>query len=69
MWDELSKAQRYRGRAEECHRLAKIGYSPDARNHYLRMAEYYSTFAEAEEAKERGSVVIGHTPARQPVAR
>jgi hypothetical protein len=69
MWDELSKAQRYRDRAEECRRVAKIGRSAEIRNHYLRMAEYYSTFAEAEEAKYQAAVGIHHAPARQSVAR
>ena len=57
--DELNKAQRYQGRADECRRLAEIGNSSDIRNHYLRMAEYYAAFAEAakaEEAKGRGSI-------------
>jgi hypothetical protein len=49
--DAPDKAQRYHSRADECRRLAGIGSSPDIRNHYLRMAEYYTAFAEAEEAK------------------
>ena len=66
--DALNKMQRYRGRADECRRLAKVGYSSDIRNHYRRMAEYYTTFAEAEEAKSRGAVVISHAPALRSVA-
>jgi hypothetical protein len=62
MLDALNKAQRYQGRADECRRLAKIGNSFDIRNHYRRMAEYYTAFAEAEEAKGRGAVAISRTP-------
>jgi len=51
--DAPDKAQRYHNRADECRRLADIGSSPDIRNHHLRMAEYYTVFAEAEEAKGR----------------
>jgi hypothetical protein len=50
MLDALNKAQRYQGRADECRRLAEIGNSSDIRNQYLRMAEYYTVLAEAEEA-------------------
>ncbi|HLK81519.1 MAG TPA: hypothetical protein VKT99_08500 [Xanthobacteraceae bacterium] len=49
MLDALSRAQRYRDLAEGCRRLAAIGLSAETRNHYLRMAEHYSSLAEAEE--------------------
>jgi hypothetical protein len=49
MLDTLSRAQRYRDLAEGCRRLAAIGLSTETRNHYLRMAEHYSSLAEAEE--------------------
>ena len=60
MLDALNKAQRYQGRADECRRLAEIGNSSDIRNRYLRMAEYYTVLAEAEEAQ--GSVAISRAP-------
>jgi hypothetical protein len=71
--DELNKAQRYQSRADECRRLAEIGNSSDIRNHYLRMAEYYAAFAEAEEAraeeaKGRGSIAISRAPSLRSVA-
>jgi hypothetical protein len=56
--DELNQAQRYRGRANECRRLSKVGSSADIRSHYRRMTEYYTAFAEAEEAKGQSAVVI-----------
>ena len=68
MLDALNKAQRYRGRADECRRVAEIGNSADIRNQYLRMAEYYAAFAEAEEAKGQGALVISRTPAMRSVA-
>ena len=68
MLDALSKAQRYQGRADECRRLAEIGNSSDIRNPYLRMAEYYVTFVEAEEAKGRGTQVISRAPPASSVA-
>ena len=51
MLDALNKMQRYHVRADECRRLAKVGCSSDIQNHYRRMAEYYTAFADAEEAK------------------
>ena len=66
MLDALNKMQRYRGRADECRRLAEVGHSSDIRNHYRRMAEYYTAFAEAEEAK--AAVAISHAPALRSVA-
>ena len=68
MLDALNKMQRYRGRADECRRLAKVGHSSDIRNHYRRMAEYYTAFAEAEEAESRSAAAISHAPARRSVA-
>jgi hypothetical protein len=49
MLDALHRAERYRDLAEGCRRLAAIGISTETQNHYLRMAEHYSTLAEAEE--------------------
>ncbi len=49
MLDALNRAERYRDLAEECRRLAAIGSPIEIRNRYLRMAEHYSTLAEAEE--------------------
>jgi hypothetical protein len=68
MLDALNKTQRYRGRADECRRLARVGDSSDIRNHYRRMAEYYAAFAEAEEANSRGAAVISRAPALRSVA-
>jgi hypothetical protein len=68
MLDALNKTQRYRGRANECRRLAKVGDSADIRNHYRRMAEYYTAFAEAEEAKDGGAAVTSRAPALRLVA-
>jgi hypothetical protein len=64
MLDALSKAQRYQGRADECRRLAEIGNSSDIRNHYRRMAEYYTAFAEVEEAKGRRGSYLSLTSAQ-----
>ena len=49
MLDALNRAERYRDMAEGCRRLAALGLSTETRNHYLRMAEHYSSLAEAEE--------------------
>ena len=49
MLDAFGRAERYRDLAEGCRRLAAIGFSAETRNHYLRMAEHYSSLAEAEE--------------------
>jgi len=68
MVDALNKAERYQGRADECRRLAEIGNSSDIRNHYLRMAEYYAAFAEAEDAKGRDTQVISRAPPASSVA-
>jgi hypothetical protein len=47
--DALNRAERYRDLAEGCRRLAAIGFSTETQSHYLRMAEHYSSLAEAEE--------------------
>jgi hypothetical protein len=44
--------------AEECRRIAAIcAPSTEMRNHYSRMAEHYSSLAEAEEL---GTLAYGH---------
>jgi hypothetical protein len=54
MLDALSRAKRYRELAKGCRRLAVIGFSAETQNHFLRMAEHYSTLAEAEDAADVG---------------
>ncbi len=49
MLNALNRAERYRELAEGCRDLAGIGFSNETRNHYLRMAEHYSSLADAEE--------------------
>ena len=49
MLDTLNRAERYRELAEGCRDLAAIGFSTETRNHYLRMAEHYSSLADVEE--------------------
>jgi hypothetical protein len=49
MLDASNRAQRYRDLAEGCRRLAAIGFTTETRSHYLRMAEHYSSLADAEE--------------------
>ncbi len=49
MLDALNRAERYRELAEGCRRLAAIAFSTETRNHFVRMAEHYSTLAEADE--------------------
>jgi hypothetical protein len=49
MVDALNGAERCRDLAEECRRLAATSLSAQMRSRYLRMAEHYSTLAEAEE--------------------
>jgi hypothetical protein len=49
MLDALNRAERFRDLAEGCRRLAAIGFSIETRNHFLAMAEHYSSLAEAEE--------------------
>ena len=58
MSNNSNQAERYRELAEGCIRLAAIGISTETRNHFMRMAEHYSTLAEAEEA--RAQPVDGH---------
>ena len=53
-WGEVSmsnawnRAEHYRNLAEECRRLAETTLSTLMRHRFWRMAEYYSTLAEAE---------------------
>jgi hypothetical protein len=54
MSDALKRAERCRDLAKECRRLAAISSSTDIRDRYLRMAEHYSSLAEAEEAADTG---------------
>jgi len=54
MLDALNRAERYRELAEGCRRLPTIGFSVETRNHYLRMAEHYSLFADVEEQDTQG---------------
>ena len=49
MSEALKRAKTYRYLAKEYRRLAAIDSSTETRNHYLQMAEHYSTLAEAEE--------------------
>jgi hypothetical protein len=50
MLDALNRTECYRQLAEGCRRLAAIAFSTETRNHFLRMAEHYSTLAEGEDA-------------------
>ncbi len=52
MLDAWNRAERYRDLAEECRRLAATTFSTQMRNRYRRMAENYSTLAEAEGAEQ-----------------
>jgi hypothetical protein len=47
MLDALNRAERCRDLAEECRCLAATSLSAQMRNRYSRMAEHYSTLAEA----------------------
>jgi hypothetical protein len=47
----LNRAERYRDLAEECRRLAAATCSSQMGGRYLRMAEIYTTLAEAEETR------------------
>ena len=49
MQDASNQAERYRALAEGCRRLAAIGLSTETRDHFLRMAEHYSSLAKVEE--------------------
>jgi hypothetical protein len=46
-----TRAEHYRGLAEECHRLAATSFSTQMRNRYSRMAENYCALAAAEGAE------------------
>jgi hypothetical protein len=56
MLEPLNRAERYRDMAEGCRRLAALGLSTETKNHYLRMAEHYSSLAEAA---EQGTLALG----------
>jgi hypothetical protein len=58
MSDALKQAKRYRDLEQRYIRLAAIGSSTERRNYYLRIAEHYSTLAEAEELSTPGLVNI-----------
>jgi hypothetical protein len=51
MSDSLSKAKRFRQRAEECAKLAEFTTSDKMRRHYKRIAENYLAMARAELTK------------------
>ena len=48
MPDHLSRALRYRERADECRRLAELATSPEMRGDYAKLAEYYDQLSDAE---------------------
>ena len=50
MPDALNRAKRYRELSAGCRQLAEIGLSAETRNHFLQMANHYSTLASAEES-------------------
>jgi len=52
MQDALNRAERYRALAEGCRHLAEIGLSTETQDHFLRMAEHYSSLADAEEQSQ-----------------
>jgi hypothetical protein len=52
MLDALNRANRHRELAKGCRRLAAIGFSAETQNHFLRMAEHYTTLVEAEEVAD-----------------
>ena len=56
MSNGLKRAEHYRDLAKRYIRLAAISVSTENRNHYLRIAEHYSTLAETEELKTPGHV-------------
>jgi hypothetical protein len=47
----MNRVERYDDLAEECRCLAASTFSTQMRNRYLRMAEIYTTLAEAEETR------------------
>ena len=57
MSEALKRAKTYRYLAKEYCRLAAIDSSTETRNHYLQMAEHYSSSAEA---KNLGILAYGH---------
>ncbi len=58
MSDALNRAERCRDLAEECRRnVAAMCGSTEMGNHYRRMAEHYTTLAEAEDL---GTLAYGH---------
>jgi hypothetical protein len=68
MPDALNRAKRYRELSAGCRDLAAIGLSAETRNHFLRMAEHYSTLASEEEADPLPDMP-GDQPARLTAAR
>jgi hypothetical protein len=50
MSDALNRAKRYRDLSAGCRDLAAMGLSAETRNHFLQMAEHYSSLATAEES-------------------
>jgi hypothetical protein len=48
MSDSLSKAKRFRDRAEDCTKLAELATSDKVRQHYIRTAERFLAKARAE---------------------
>jgi hypothetical protein len=57
MLNILSRVERCRDLAEECHHVAAMYPSTEMANHYRRMAEHYSSLADAEEL---GRLAYGH---------
>jgi hypothetical protein len=57
MSNTLSRIERCRTLAEECRRVAAKYPSTEMGNHYRRMAEHYSSLADAEEL---GGLAYGH---------
>ena len=51
MSNALNRAEHYRDLAEECRCLAAATFSSQMRSRYWRMAEIYTTLAEAEETR------------------
>lgn len=51
MLDALNRAKRCRELAKGCRGLAAIAFSTETRNHFLSLAEHYSTQADAEERR------------------
>ena len=56
MSNGLKRAEQYRDLAKRYIRLAAMSSSTENRNHYLRIAEHYSTLAEAEDLRTLGHV-------------